>query len=178
MASSSHSPAPSDEPPPEPPTLRLKPQARGNIGVGKLYADRVAFEADVKAWEEERKEHKVLMAERKKAKDRQRDRSERQRNDEDSVRRVAQRRATNLNVLLQAVLGAFDKILQGDAHTWCEGGRTTAAIVAEGLPPPQCLLDFLDGGGSADAHPPSEDAFSISTLLQLASDSADIAACG
>ena len=37
MASSSQSPAPSDEPPPEPPTLRLKPQARGNIGAGKQY---------------------------------------------------------------------------------------------------------------------------------------------
>ena len=82
MASSSQSPAPSDEPPPEPPTLRLKPQARGNIGAGKQYADRVAFDADVQAWEEERKDHKALMAERKKAKDRQRDRSERQRNDE------------------------------------------------------------------------------------------------
>ena len=175
MASSSHSPAPSDEPPPEPPTLRLKPQARGNIGAGKQYADRVAFDADVQAWEEERKDHKALMAERKKAKDRQRDRSERQRNEDDSTRRVAQRRATNPNVLPQAVVGALDKILQGEAHTWCSGGRITAAIIADGLPPPQCLLDFLDGGGSADAHPPSEDAFSKSTLLQLASDSTDIA---
>ena len=97
MASSSHSHASSDEPPPEPPTLRLKPQARGNIGVGKQYADKVAFDADVQAWEEERKEHKALMAERKKVKDRQRDRSERQRGDKDSARRVAQRRAANPN---------------------------------------------------------------------------------
>ena len=72
-------------------------------------------------------------------------------------------------MLPQAVVGALDKILQGEAHTWCAGGRITAAIIADGLPPPQCLLDFLDGGGSADAHPPSEDAFSQSTLLQLAS---------
>ena len=65
MASSSHSHAPSDEPPPEPPTLRLKPQARGNIGTGRLYADRLAFDADVEAWEQERKVHQKLMAERK-----------------------------------------------------------------------------------------------------------------
>ena len=35
MANSSH--ALSDEPPPEPPTLWPKPQARGNIGDGKLH---------------------------------------------------------------------------------------------------------------------------------------------
>lgn len=85
---------PSDEPPPEPPKLRPKPQARGSIGAGKLYADKAAFDADVEAWEQERGQRKVLMAERRRALDRMRDRSGRQRDGEaetDSQRRVRQR---------------------------------------------------------------------------------------
>jgi hypothetical protein len=84
----------SDEPPPEPPKLRPKPQARGSIGAGKRYADKAAFDADVEAWEHEREEHKALMAERKRALDRQRDRSGRKRDSEaetDCQRRVRQR---------------------------------------------------------------------------------------
>lgn len=78
----------------EPPKLRPKPQAKGNVGAGKRYADKQAFDADIEAWEQERKDHKVLMAERKKARDKSRDRSGRQRDGEhetDSDRRVRQR---------------------------------------------------------------------------------------
>ena len=40
------------------------------------------------------------------------------------------------------------------------------------LQPPQCLLEFLNEGGNANAHPVSEDAFSRDSLLQLAAESA------
>lgn len=36
--------------PPLPDKLRPKPQQRGNIGAGKLYADQAAFDADMKAY--------------------------------------------------------------------------------------------------------------------------------
>ena len=92
MASSSRTL--SDEPPPEPLKLRPKPQARGSIGAGRWYSDKAAFDADVEAWEQEREEHKALMAERRRALDRMRDRSGRQRDGEaetDSQRRLRQR---------------------------------------------------------------------------------------
>ena len=53
-------------------------------------------------------------------------------------------------------------------------GEFTPAIVANGLPPPQCLLDYLDGGGNIEAHPASEEwrrDGARDTLLQLATDS-------
>ena len=92
--SSSSSGAGADASAGEPPTLRQKPQRRGNIGASKLYADEAAFKADVEAWEVERKVHKQRMAERKRARDLLRDRSGRQRDGEtetDSERRVRQR---------------------------------------------------------------------------------------
>ena len=84
----------SDEPPPEPPKLRPKPQARGSIGAGKHYADKAAFEADIEALKQEREEHQARMAERRRALDQLRDRSGRQRDGEaetDSQRRVRER---------------------------------------------------------------------------------------
>ena len=64
---------------------------------------------------------------------------------------------------------------------WCEDGVCTPAIVADGLPPPQCLLDFLDGGGSANAHRPREEwmgdtRMDLDTLLQLSAESVGIPA--
>lgn len=98
MASSSQPGTTADKLPPErevePPKLRPKPQAKGNVGAGKQYADKQAFNADVEAWEQERKKHKVLMAERKKALDKIRDRSGRRRDGKDETdneRRVRQR---------------------------------------------------------------------------------------
>lgn len=188
MASSSTSAVARSEPievPPLPPKLRPKPQRKGSIGVGRRYADEAAFLADVEQWKQEQKARAEQVKERERAqervRDRGRDRSERQRErgDEDNARRVTQRRAANPNVLPPDVVDAFMWLGRGEPYKWFEDEQHfTAAAVAAGLPPPQCLLDFLDAGGSADAHPPSEDAFSISTLLQLASDSADIAACG
>ena len=166
--------------PPLPPKLRPKPQRKANIGVGRLYADEAAFLADVEQWKQEQTARAEQVKERERAqekvRERGRDRSERQRDAEDNARRVKQRRAANPNVLPADVVRAFDRILQGEAHTWCNNGRIYAANVADGLPPPQCLLDFLDGGGSADARPPSDQPFSRDTLLQLATDSANNAA--
>ena len=61
----------------EPPKLRKKPQRKGNIGEGKLYADEAEFKADVEAWEAERVQHSRSMAERRAERDKLRDRSER-----------------------------------------------------------------------------------------------------
>jgi hypothetical protein len=103
MASSSVDAAPSAaaappsvaDVPPEVRDLRPKPQARGNIGPGKRYADQVAFDDDVAAWEMEREERRALMAERRAANDRLRDRSGRVRDVDgtDNERRVCQRHA-------------------------------------------------------------------------------------
>ena len=79
---------------PPAPVLRRKPQSKGNVGAGKLYADHAAFQADVDAWNLEQAEHKKKMAERKRDLDKQRDRSGRQRGNEqetDSERVVRQR---------------------------------------------------------------------------------------
>ena len=158
---------PIDVPPPLPPKLRPKPQRKGNIGVGKLYADEAAFLADVEQHKQEQTARAEQVKERERAqervRERGRDRSERQ--------RVKQRRAANPNVLPPDVVDAFMWLGRGEAYKWFEDQqRFTAAAVAEGLPPPQCLMDFLDTGGSADAHPPSEHLFSRDTLLQLAAD--------
>eukprot|EP00966_Prymnesium_polylepis_P048098 1114181-Prymnesium_polylepis.1 len=67
---------------PPAPVLRRKPQSKGNVGAGKLYADQAAFQADVDAWILEQAEHKKKMAERKRDLDKQRDRSGRQRGNE------------------------------------------------------------------------------------------------
>jgi hypothetical protein len=87
------------EVPPLPPKLRGKPQQRGNIGAGKLYADEAAFLADVEAWKLERAERVALVKERERMqerlRERNRDRSGRQRDAEhetDGERRVRQRR--------------------------------------------------------------------------------------
>ena len=106
MASSSTSAAASSEPinvPPLPPKLRPKPQRKGNIGVGRLYADEAAFLADVEQWKQEQTARAEQVKERERAqervRERGRDRSERQRDAEDNARRVKQRRAANPNVL-------------------------------------------------------------------------------
>lgn len=78
-----------------PPPLRRKPQARGNIGAGKLYADQAAFDADIEKFNQEQAERRGIMKQRERALDRQRDRSTRQRDREeetDNERRVRQRR--------------------------------------------------------------------------------------
>ena len=83
--------------PPEPFTLRSKPQKRGNVGVGKRYSTAAEFDADVEVWERERDERRALMNERERALDRLRDRSGRQRDGEgetDGERRVRQRQET------------------------------------------------------------------------------------
>ena len=181
MASSSVDGARSDatlDPPPLPDKV-YKPQRRGNIGEGKLYADEAAFEAAVKVWEQANKERKEQVKERERAqerlRERGRDRGGRQRDAEDSARRVQQRREANPSVLPKAVVDMFGHLLSADLWRWCENDDVTPSIVAAGLPPPQCLLDFLDGGGSADAHPPDDaecPGFSRDTLLQLAADDA------
>ena len=79
---------------PPAPVLRRKPQSKGNVGAGKLYANHAAFQADVDAWNLEQAEHRKKMAERKRDLDKQRDRSGRQRGNEeetDSERVVRQR---------------------------------------------------------------------------------------
>ena len=115
MASSSTSAAASSEPisaaassesidvPPLPPKLRPKPQRKGNIGVGRLYADEAAFLADVEQHKHEQNARAEQVKERERAqervRERGRDRSDRQHGAEDGARRVKQRRAANPNVL-------------------------------------------------------------------------------
>jgi hypothetical protein len=186
MATSSSPPAAaSSEPlevPPLPPKLRPKPQRKGNIGEGKLYADEAAFLADVELWEQEQTLRHEQVKERERAQEQlrecgreKRDRSSRQRQSNDSARRVQQRREANPNVLPKAVVDMFGHLLSADLWRWCDNDRVTPAIIAAGLPPPQCLIDFLDGGGSAGAHPADDTecpGFSRDTLLQLAADDA------
>ena len=100
MASSSTSAAASSEPievPPLPSKLRPKPQRKGNIGVGRLYADEAAFLADVEQWKQEQMARAEQVKERERAqervRERGRDRSERQRDAEDNPRRVKHCRA-------------------------------------------------------------------------------------
>ena len=116
---------------------------------------------------------KETFKEREQAQDAQRDRSKRQRAADDGKRRVNQRRLANPNVLPPAVVAAFSGMIvrdSGNDHEWCPGGVLTPTILANGLPPPQCLLDFLDHGGRPDAHLPSEEPCSGETLLQLAAE--------
>jgi hypothetical protein len=119
--------------PPEPPKLRPKPQEQGNIGNGKLYADKAAFTADVEKWKQEPDSRKQLTKEREKALDKLRDRSERQRDPSDSARRVKQRRVANTNLLPQPVVDMFDHLRQGEWYRWCERGCYTPEAVAAGL---------------------------------------------
>lgn len=82
------------EVPPLPPKL-YKPQRKGNIGAGKLYADDAAFQAAVEAYEHEKVKRAELVKERERAQQRLCDRSGRERDGEDetdSERRVRQRR--------------------------------------------------------------------------------------
>lgn len=91
--------------PPLPPKLRPKPQRKGNVGAGKLYADEAAFAADVATWEREWEERKVLVKERERWQDRQRDRSGRKRDGEhetDSERRVRQRQESQVAIQAHA----------------------------------------------------------------------------
>jgi len=66
------------------------------VGVGKNYTDRAAFNADLQRWQEEKAAREEQMKLRRKAlerqREKQRDRSGRQRPTEDSERRVQQRR--------------------------------------------------------------------------------------
>ena len=102
MASSSSSAAATAAPlevPPLPDKVYLpQRKAKGNIGVGKQYADEVAFQAAVDAARHAKKERAALVKERERVKEqireRGRDRSGRQRDAEhetDSERRVRQR---------------------------------------------------------------------------------------
>jgi hypothetical protein len=180
MASSSSffAAAASSEPievPPLPPKLRLKPQRKGNIGEGKLYADEAAFLADVEQWEQEQQVRQEQVKERERAqerlRERGRDRSGRQRDSSDNARRVQQRREANPHVLPQAVADMFEHIAAQELRKWNENEDVAPSIIAKGLPPPQCLIDFLDNGGSPDAHPPIDPEYPNSSrdaLLQLA----------
>ena len=173
MASSSTSAA-SAELPELPPKLRRKPQRKGNVGEGKLYADEAAFKADADKWDQEWRVRDEQVKERERVRqqirERGRDRSDRKRDPNDNARRVKQKQAANPNVLSPDVVNAFNDIVQGEAYKWCEGHNISPAIVADGLQPPKCLIDFLDSGGSADAHPPGDDR----TLLQIAADSCQV----
>jgi hypothetical protein len=184
MATSSSAAASSepleDEVPPLPPKLRRKPQAKGNVGEGKLYADKAEFDADVELWEQEQQVRQEQVKERERAQGQlrergreKRDRSSRQRQSNDSARRVQQRREANPNVLPQAVADMFEHIGAQELRKWCENKDVTPSIIAEGLPPPQCLIKFLDDGGSPDAHPPIDPEYPRSSrdaLLQLATE--------
>ena len=85
---------PANAVPPLPPTLRPKPQRRA-IGIGKSYASTIEFNAEVAAWEAEKRARAELVKLRQKALDKQRDRSSRKRDvrldETDSQRRVRQR---------------------------------------------------------------------------------------
>jgi hypothetical protein len=124
----------------------------------------------VAKWEQEQRERKELVKERERVQEqirqRGRDRSGRQRDANDNARRVQQKRAANPNVLPQAVVDMFMHIVSTELWKWCDHEQITPTIVEAGLPPPQCLVDFLDTGGSADAHPQSEVLFSRDTLLR------------
>ena len=72
--------------PPEPPKLRTKPQKR-DIGPGKIFPDRAAFQADLDAWNAERANRKACMDDRERH-------LKRLRNAHRDRRQVAQRRAS------------------------------------------------------------------------------------
>lgn len=114
------------EVPPLPPKLRGKPQRRGNIGAGKLYANEAAFLADVEAWKLEHAERVALVKERERMqerlRERNRDRSGRQRDGEhetDGERRVRQR---------------HESAVQSAAHVDNERDRQAQKRRAERLP--------------------------------------------
>ena len=142
--------------PAAPPRLRPRPQ---HHDIGVRYADEQAFLADEQAWQAERAQREELMRQRQRAQHRARDRDRkgRQRSADDNNRRVAQRRAANPNVMPQEVVDAFlelDDPSRGCTH-WCADDLDSPTAIANGLPPPQCLVDFLAGGGSANARAPS-----------------------
>ena len=76
--------------PPPPPKLRPTPQER-QIGPGKRYADRAAFDADMALFKQEQLVRKAQMAERERAQQKARDRSKRVRPTDDSSRRKLQK---------------------------------------------------------------------------------------
>ena len=53
--------------PPLPPKLRTKPQRKGNVGEGKLYADEATFLADMVQWKQELQLRHEQMKERRRA---------------------------------------------------------------------------------------------------------------
>lgn len=81
--------------PPLPPRLRKEPQ-ESEVGIANTYTDSAAFNADLQRWQEEKAAREEQMKLRRKAlerqREKQRDRSGRQRPTEDSERRVQQRR--------------------------------------------------------------------------------------
>ena len=104
------------------PVLRRKPQSKGNIGDGKRYADWAAFKADQEAWKQEQSEHSERMAERKRTRDKQRDRSDRKRGTDqetDSERVVRQRQenaaAANSHAQQQATQRLKPRLAQQQA---------------------------------------------------------------
>ena len=140
-----------------PPRLRPRPQRHD---VGLRYADEQAFLADKQAWQAEQEQREELMRERRRAQQRarDRDRSGRQRGAGDNERRIRQRRAANPNMMPHEVVDAFlelDNYYAG-ARTryWCKDDLESPTAIAIGLPPPQCLVDFLAGGGSGNARVP------------------------
>lgn len=80
--------------------------------------------------------------------------------DGDGQRRVAQKRKQNPNIVPDSVALFFSRWRDGEEHE-----RSCADILA-GVDPPQSLIDFLDGGGSVDAHVQG----GKFTLLQLAAE--------
>ena len=96
----------------------------------------------------------------------------RKRPEGDSERRVAQRRQHNPNIVPDSVATFFSRWRDGDRNTYWQLGyndRSCADILA-GVDPPQSLIDFLDGGGSVDAHVQG----GKFTLLQLAAEACSI----
>jgi len=79
----------------------------------------------------------------------------------DSERRVQKRRAQNPNIIPGDVVQFFEAWRYGDAH--CYDTMDLAAFEA-GVAPPQALIDFLQNGGSVNAH----EAECRNSLLQLA----------
>ena len=79
-----------DELPELPAKTRPKPQRRGNIGAGKLYADQAAFDKDIAAWEAEKAARALLVKEREK--EQQRRREQRRKRDRSGQPSGAQKR--------------------------------------------------------------------------------------